>query len=54
MLETDAESTEDLLRAGQALERMLLVAAERAFKASFLHRPCQVLSCAPIDACADR
>ena len=42
VLTTERDETEDWLRAGQALERALLVAAARGVQVGYLNQPCQV------------
>lgn len=42
VLATDGDTTADWLAAGQALQRVLLVAAAEGFLAGFLNAPCQV------------
>jgi hypothetical protein len=47
VLQTDADSPEDWLAAGQALERVLLRAAATGLQASFLNQPVQVAELRP-------
>ena len=42
ILTTPEDSVQDWLRAGQALERVLLVAAGHGLQAGYLNQPCQV------------
>lgn len=42
VLGTDADGTADWIAAGQALQRLLLVAARQGVQAGFLNQPCQV------------
>jgi nitroreductase len=47
ILSTEGDEKIDWIRAGQALQRMLLEAADRGFAAGYLNQPCQVENLRP-------